>query len=132
MEEKEEKRDDSAFNGALQTLERINELIQHISIYSVNDHWIGLKKNLMELLIETQGFLGKTEYQKAWKDWSLIDSKTLKYNERGIVTYDEELPRLLIKFSAWIRYKLHKHKVTMAGKKEIQDGIKRLYGKYNL
>ena len=129
---KEDKTDNSAFNGALHTLERINELINHISIYYVNDHWIGLKKNLAELLIESQGFLSKPEYQKAWKDWALIDSKSIWFDNRGNVHYDDDLPKLLFKFSAWLRYKLHKHKVTMAGKSEIEDGLKRMYGKYKL
>lgn len=129
---KEDKTDNSAFNGALHTLDRINELIQHISIYTVNDHFYGLKQNLRELLIEGQGFLSKTEYQKAWKDWLKIDSKTLKYDSLGNIIFDDELPNMLYKFSGWLRYKLHKHKVTMAGKKDIEDGLSNIYNKFKL
>lgn len=131
-ENKIEKSDNSAFNGALQTLERIHELIRHISIYYVNDHWIGLKKNLDELLIEGQGFLTKTEYKKAWADRNALNKLALRIGDRGDVIFDEKLPEALFMFSAWLRYKLHKHKVTMAGKKEIEDGLKRMYSKYKI
>jgi len=131
-EKDDDKSDNSAFNGALQTLFRIDELIRHISIYSVNDHIVALKKNLSELLIETQGFLSKPEYIKAWKDWEYIETKKLSFDKKGNIDYDSELPNLLFKFSAWLRYKLHKHEVTMASKKDFLNGLQRLNQRYRI
>lgn len=124
---------ESAFNGAVLTLKRIDELIRHISFYAVNDHLIGYKRNLSELLIESQGCLNKTEYIKAWRDWALIEQKfiSVKIIEDKLI-YDIELKPLLFKFNAWIRLKLHRHLVTWAGKKELRDGLTSQYKKYGL
>ena len=124
---------ESAFNGAVQTLSRIDELIRHISSYNVNDELKGVYENLSELYIESQGFLSKPELKTLKNKWDNVNiywKKTTIKEEEYI--YSSELKRVLWSFSAWIRLKLHRHKVTMAGKKEIADALSNLYKKYNI
>lgn len=130
--ESENNKNESAFNGSLNTLERIHELIQHISAYMVNGHLLGVKENLGELLIESQGFLTKVEYKKAWIDWEKINKIKLTITDDGNIIFEEELKDKLFKFSAWLRLKLHRHKVTIAPKAELIDGLTNVYSKYKI
>jgi hypothetical protein len=75
--------DDHTFNGAVATLERIHVLIQFISIYRVNEHILGYKMNLYELLVEVQGFLTKDELKHAWAWWQEIDQYTIVKDEEN-------------------------------------------------
>lgn len=129
---KDKEPEEPAFNGAIQTLNRIDELIQHISAYRVNGHIIGLKENLGELLIEAQGFLTKPEFKKAWRDWDSIDSYSIDIDKDDNVIYDSALPFKLFKFSAWLRLRLHKHNITMPKKGAFVDGFNRTYSRYGL
>lgn len=124
---------ESAFNGAVQTLGRIDELIRHISSYNVNDELKGVYENLSELYIESQGFLSKPELKTLKNKWDKVNyswKKTIIKNDEYI--YCSDLKSVLWSFSAWIRLRLHRHKVTMAGKKEIADALSNLYKKYNI
>jgi len=135
MEEKQSEqvlKFESAFNGALHTLERINELINHIIAYRVNNHIIGFKENLAELLNETQGIFNKQEFKKAWADWEKIEKYEIIIDDDGNISYDPELYIKLLKFSSWIRLRLQRHKVTWASKDEIQKGVTYLQKKYGL
>ena len=129
----EEKREFmTAFNGSIDTLQRINTLIQHISIYRSNGHLQGFKENLGELFIECQGFLTKDELKKAKRDWTEINEMRLDITESGHVVYDKKLMQKMIDYSSWLRLKLHKHEVTMASKSDLKRGFDKLYQRYNL
>lgn len=124
---------DSPFNGSLDTLSRINNLINSISSYRVNGHWWGMKENLGELLDESQGCLGKDELKKAWRDWEEIEAMDIKINENDdTVSYDDALPLKLKKFSSWLRLKLYRHNLTMAKSSGSLDKFQMLYKRYGL
>lgn len=124
---------EAAFNGSLQTLERIHNLILHISAYRVNNNIFGFRNNLSELLIESQGFLSKQEYVKAWKDWEkLAEFEISVCEDEEAAVYDDRLLLLLDRFNAWLRLKLHRHKVTMASKREMIHGLDKIKKKYGL
>ena len=123
---------DSPFNGSLDTLARLNDLIKAVSDYRVNNHWLGMKENLGELLNEAQGCLSKDEYNKAWKDWGEIESFDISINENGSVTFDDKLPLKLKKFSSWIRLKLYRHNLTMAKISGGLDKFQMMYKRYGL
>jgi len=130
--QKPEDKHDSPFNGSLDTLSRINELIKDISNYRVNNHWLGMKENLGELVIEAQGCLQKEELKKAWTDWGEIEKLQIKVNDEGTVTYDEELPKKLKQFSRWIRLKLYRHNLTMAKTSGSLDKFQMMYKRYGI
>lgn len=130
--EEEEEGLENLFNGSIDTLNRINELIKHISAYRVNGHWIGMKENLGELLVEAQGCLSKEEYKKGWKDFLEIDQYPITVNDEGLLVYDEELPIKLKKFNQWLRLKLYKHKLTMAKGWGGYDKLQLLRKRYGL
>lgn len=123
----------SAFNGALQTLERIHLIILDIHKYKVNDHVIGYKENLWLLLVESQGFLNKDELQKARKDWQAITGfKILLDKEAEVCTFDTKLLDCLDDFYIWLRLRLHKSEVTMPKKKDFINGMNKLIQRYGL
>lgn len=131
-QDKEEKQQDSPFNGSLDTLSRIHILINDISSYRVNQHWLGMKENLGELLNEGQGCLQKSEYLKAWKTWEIIESMIITINEDGTTTFDDSLPSKLKEFSSWLRLKLYRHNLTMAKTSGGLDKLQLLYNRYGL
>ncbi len=136
QKEKEQKGEDTyystpAFNGALQTLERIHLTLIDISRYAVNENVLGMKANLRELFKEVQGFLNKAERLQAWRMWSLIDSFPIVQEER-IVKYDSELLAALNKFDFWLRMKLHDHGVTFTDKKGFISNVWKLRKQYDL
>ena len=133
MADNEDKKEDNTpFNGSLDTLSRINQLIIDISDYRINQHWIGLRENLGELLNEAQGCLSKGEYEKAWKDWESIEALEITINSDGTLTYDDSVPFKLKKFSSWLRLKLYKHNLTMAKSFGSIDKMANLSKRYNL
>jgi glucose-6-phosphate 1-dehydrogenase len=125
--------DDHTFNGAVATLERIHVLIQFISIYRVNEHILGYKMNLYELLVEVQGFLTKDELKHAWAWWQEIDQYTIvKDEENDKIVYDSGLWGDLDHFSAWLRLRCHIHKVTFTDKTMQEIGLQKVRRRYGL
>lgn len=130
----------SAFNGSLDTLDRIGTLLKLCSDYCVNDNIRGYKRNLWELLKESQGFLKSEEIKTARKIWigdkdkkrKGIKDYDISYDEdNDKYSYDKELFDLLEKFDFWIRLKLHRQQVTMAKRRDMIDkmvGLKNRYG----
>lgn len=121
---KNDETDEAPFNGALDTLGRIDELINCVSQARVNQDIFVFRENLGELLIEGQGFLTKPQYKKAWGDWKKIEKLKLILHGDGSITFDEELFPALISFSSWLRLRLHKQKVTMAGSRSFPSDMK--------
>lgn len=128
----EEEKLDTPFNGSLDTLSRINLLIQDIIESRVNSNWLVMKENLGELLNESQGCLTKDEYTKAWKDWGIIESYQINIDDEGYLIYDDNIPSLLQKFSSWLRLKLYKHNLTMAKTGHQFDKFNSLYKRYKI
>ncbi len=123
----------AAFNGSLQTLDRIHELLQHCSAYCVNEHVVGYRQNLKEIFKEAQGFLSKAELLVANKKWGEVEGYSVVVDqERDTATFDEGLLVALEAFDFWIRLKLHRHHVTMASKREFQHGLKHMMSRYGL
>jgi hypothetical protein len=123
---------ESAFNGALHTLERIHNLINHVAIYHVNGNLLGYRNNLEELMIEGQGFFTREERVKGWRDFAYIRSLRLQILEDGGQKFDENLPGALDDFNRWLRLKLHNHKVTIAGRNEIMQGLGKIAKRYGI
>lgn len=123
---------DSPFNGSLDTLSRINQLITDISSYRVNNHWLGMKENLGELLNEAQGCLSKAEYKKAWADWEKIEAQQIVINDDESISFDENLPVMLKRFSSWLRLKLYRHNLTMAKTSGGLDKLQMMYNRYGI
>jgi hypothetical protein len=118
---------ESAFNGALHTLDRVNELIKSVTSYRVNEHLLGFKLNLRELLIEGQGFLKQPEFKEAWLKWAEIESFPVVIDrEEGKVSFDHRLWPKLDDFNSWLRLKLHENHVTMVSRKEWEAGISKV------
>lgn len=123
---------DVAFNSSLATLERINEYIVHADSYLVNDHIIGFKKNLFLLYVHSRGFLTKPELLKADKDWNVVDGFDISVKDDELVVYDDQLYIQMVRMYKWLVFRLHKHKVTMASKKEGFWGVDKIMKKYGL
>lgn len=127
-----EELNESPFNGSLETLQRIDKLIQDISFYRVNQNWEGMKENLGELLNETQGALNNSEYQKAWEMWNKIEEMPIIMDiNNSILSYPAELPIKLKEFNSWLRFKIYKNKLTMAkssGSLDKMDMMRKRYG----
>jgi hypothetical protein len=120
------------WNMSLMTLKRIDELLKHCQVYSVNNHVLGLKNNLFEIYKESKGWLNSKEIKTADKQWSKINEYEIKI-ENDILVFDNDLKPLLDKFDFWIRYKLHKKKVTFDSKDISNNrGLSGLGKKYNL
>ena len=121
-----------AFNGSVQTLDRINDLLVHCSLYAVNDHILGYYRNLKELFKESQGFLSQAELKTAWNKWEKVRAYTLAQDTENNLIVDSELFEALEGFDFWIRKKLHNHKVTMALKQEWLSGMEKINRRYKL
>jgi len=125
--------EESPFNGSLDTLARINNLIEDISFYNINSNIIGLKANLYELLIEGQGCLNKSEFKKAWEDWEKLDKIEIELDyEKGTYTFDDQLIIFLQKFNQWLRLKLYRHNLTMAKSSGSLDKFQMMYKRYGI
>ena len=120
-----------AFNGSLQTLDRIHEILCCMSKYAANGHIVGWKANLKELFKEAQGFLTTAERETAWKKWRKIELCPIVIKD-DVAKWDASLETALDELDFWLRLKLHTHKVTMASKKEWQHGLQKLAKKYDL
>jgi len=129
---KEKEEENTPFNGSLDTLSRIHQLIIDISDYRINQNWLGMRENLGELLNEGQGCLHKAEFVKAWKDWEKIESFDISINDEGVVSFDSELPIKLKKFSSWLRLRLYRHNLTMAKSFSGMDKMANLTKRYNI
>jgi hypothetical protein len=121
-----------AFNGSVDTLKRIDELIIHVQIYSSNFHTLGFKENLRLLLYQCRGFLTKVERKKARKDWDEIEKLKLVINDDGTFTEDEELRKKLLKIFEWLQYKLVVHEITMVKRADFDIGIDKAKSRYGL
>jgi hypothetical protein len=126
----------SVFNGSLDTLTRINNLIIDISLYRVNEHWFGMKENLGELLVEAQGCLSESknnnEFKELWGEWNEIEEMVIVFNDDGTLTFDEKLPKALKDFNAKLRLKLYRHDLTMAKASGFVDRLSRLSNHYGI
>ena len=121
-----------AFNSSIATLERINEYIIHADLYLVNDHIFGFEKNLFLLYVHSRGFLDKPELEKADKDWDEIEKFDIVVKDDEVEVFDDLLFIKMIKLYKWLVFKLHKHKITMATKREGSFGTEKLMKKYGL
>lgn len=121
-----------AFNSSIATLERINEYIIHADLYLANDHIFGFKQNLYLLYIHSRGFLEKPELEKADRDWEKIKGFSIVVMDDEKVVFDDKLLVCMTDFYMWLLFKLHKHRVTMASKREGSYGTEKLMKKYGL
>lgn len=132
MEEQQQKEAEAAFNGSLQTLDRIHALLNDASKYVVNEHLLGYKANLRELFKESQGFLNAAERKRAWSMWLKIAAIPIIRDDEDNITFDSQLWDLLEAFDFWLRFKLHKHHVTMVTKQQLEFGISKIAKKYGI
>jgi len=123
---------ESSFNGSLATLERIDGYVRDAGKYSVNGDLLGMRENLKLLYFETRGFLNKGELKKVDKDYDYIRKFKLSYNWDGSVAFDSRLPGVLDSFFSWLLLKLHRHRVTIAGKPDLIHGLDMVRKKYRL
>jgi hypothetical protein len=123
----------AAFNGALDTLQRLNTYIQDTNKYKLLKNWYGYRENLELVLIESQGFLDKGELVTLRNKWDKVSAcKVVYVEESEKQVFDPLLPGLLDDLLWWVRLKLHKHHVTMAPKREWDSGVSKMYKKYGL
>lgn len=124
---------EAAFNGALHTLDRVNDIIKSVTAYHVNQHIQGYKANLDELMIESQGFLKKGELEEGWTAWEHIESFPIRRDEDlDRLVFDSRLWEHLNLFNRWLRLKLHENHVTMVDRKEWESGIMKVRKKMGL
>jgi len=121
-----------AFNSSIATLERINEYIIHADLYLANNHIFGFKQNLYLLYIHSRGFLEKPELEKADRDWNKIKAFSIVVKDDDKVVFDDNLSVSMHDFYMWLLFKLHRHRVTMALKREGSYGTEKLMKKYGL
>lgn len=121
---------DTPFNMAIATLERIDELLKDCANYCVNNHVIAYKRNLKEVLKEAWGHLTKEERKVSINKWTSINEIKIVVLEDGL-EYDSKLKDLLEDFDFWIRWKLHDHNLTFS-RKEANKGLEAQYNKYGV
>lgn len=127
----------SVFNGSIDKLKRIDELIKDCSFYAVNEGLRGFKHNLRELYRETGVFMNKDQKKKSNAVWwgekgkPGIEETTIAYKEDGSQIFDPGLYLRLNKFFFFLTKILDETGVTWA-RKEMRDGFKSLAKKYGL
>lgn len=121
---------DTPFNMAIKTLERIHDLLIDCAGYCVNNNVIAYKRNLKEIWKEANGHLTKPERTIATNKWGVIDKIEIKVYDEAVI-FDSKLWGLLDDFDFWIRKKLHEHNLTFS-QKELNKGLEAQRHKYGL
>lgn len=133
-----EKADDNllraVFNGSIDKLKRMNEIIVHASSYSVNENIRGLKHNLRELLRESHGVLN-SKVRRAFKDrwWKKggLEEISISFGKHGAIIFDPDDLLRLNRFFFDLTSALDKDNVTWS-RKEMKDGFSRLRDFYGV
>ena len=121
----------TAFNGAIATLERINDLLKDSASYRVQEDILNYKANIRELIKESLPFLKKQQHDKLLRDWYKLQSYEITINDFS-VSYDRELIEELDKLDLWLRKWLHKEKVTFWKHDKTKSGFEAVAENYGI
>lgn len=121
-----------AFNGAVNTLDRINQLLIDMQKYRVNNNPLGHRANLFELYKEVYPMLTQKEQEKAKKQRRIIKEYAVTQDEdTGELFFDEELFDELDELDLYLRSALVKKKISFAFFTSV-DKMAALYRKYGI
>ncbi len=95
------------FNMGIATLQRIDDILKDLSEYNVNQNFLAVKYNLLELYKESLIVLVKDDkvLEEAAKQWKVIKEKNIEANRSGL-DFDDDVPDLLTEFEFFLRKKL--------------------------
>lgn len=109
---------------ALSTLERINKIMIDLSYYNVNQNWLAVKNNLLELYKETDPFLSKPAKTNAKNYWKEINNHNVHFDKKGNLVFADKVIPLLNKFDFWLRNQLKKNHLLMASSDDPGEAFK--------